>query len=88
MSTPTPAQWLGLGVAASGFISGFASSTATVAALRSRARHHAEWLGLLATGAVLSTAATWVQVMLMAGVLVAISANSVTRCVTAWVAGV
>jgi uncharacterized membrane protein (DUF4010 family) len=59
----------GLGVAASGFFSGFASSTATVAALGSQARRHAAWTGLLATGAVLSTAATWVQVMFVAAAL-------------------
>jgi len=57
------------GVAASGFFSGFVSSTATVGALGSRARNEPSRAALLACGAVLSTAATWVQMMLMAGAL-------------------
>ena len=54
------------GLALSGFFSGFVSSTATIASLGSRARADATLTGPLASAAVLSSAATWVQVMLMA----------------------
>jgi uncharacterized membrane protein (DUF4010 family) len=54
------------GLAASGFFGGFVSSTATIAALGSRVRLEPEARGALAGAAILSTAATWVQVLLMA----------------------
>ena len=46
------------GLAASGFVSGFVSSTATVASFGSRARREPELVGTLAAGAVFSSAAT------------------------------
>ncbi len=58
-----------VGAALAGFFSGFVSSTATIAALGARAKSHPAGAGELAGGAVLSTAATWVQVLLMAGAL-------------------
>lgn len=54
------------GLAASGFFGGFVSSTATIAALGSRVRLEPQACGALAGAAILSTAATWVQVLLMA----------------------
>lgn len=54
------------GLAASGFVSGFVSSTATVASLGARARKDGELAGLLACAAVLSSAATWIQVLVLA----------------------
>lgn len=54
------------GLAASGFVSGFVSSTATVASLGARARRDTARSGMLACAAVLSSAATWVQLMLIA----------------------
>jgi uncharacterized membrane protein (DUF4010 family) len=53
------------GLAASGFVSGFVSSTATVASLGSRARREPELMGLLAAGAVFSSAATWIQALVI-----------------------
>lgn len=55
-----------VGSALAGFFSGFVSSTATIAALGSQARAHRGATAHLAGGAVLSTAATWVQVLLIA----------------------
>jgi uncharacterized membrane protein (DUF4010 family) len=57
------------GLAASGFFSGFVSSTAAIASLGGRARHDLAHGRSLAGAAVLSSAATWVQVMLMAAAL-------------------
>lgn len=54
------------GLAASGFFGGFVSSTATIAALGSRVRDEPAARGALAGAAILSTAATWVQVLAMA----------------------
>lgn len=56
-------RWLGpgTGLALSGLISGFVSSTATVAALGSRARARPAEAGACRAGAVMSTAATWLQ---------------------------
>ncbi|MEQ1683645.1 MAG: DUF4010 domain-containing protein [Burkholderiaceae bacterium] len=57
------------GLAASGFVSGFVSSTATVASLGSRARREPESVGVLAAGAVFSSAATWIQVLVITAAL-------------------
>jgi uncharacterized membrane protein (DUF4010 family) len=61
-------RWLGprRGIAVAGFASGFVSSTATIATLGRRARANDAPLTLLAAGATWSTAATWVQVLVMA----------------------
>lgn len=56
-----------LGLALSGFAAGFVSSTATVASLGARARHEPPQAGACAAGAVLSTAATWVQAVVLLG---------------------
>lgn len=57
------------GLAASGFVSGFVSSTATVASFGSRARREPELVGVLAAGALFSSAATWIQVMVITAAL-------------------
>lgn len=64
-------RWLGAaaGVAASGFFSGFVSSTATIASAGSRVRATPSQSLLQAAGGVLSSAATWVQAMLIAAAL-------------------
>ncbi|MCR5883022.1 DUF4010 domain-containing protein [Rhizobacter sp. J219] len=55
-----------LGLAAAGFLMGFASSSATVAAMGARARRQPAQAGALAVAAVLSTAATWALVPVIA----------------------
>lgn len=55
-----------LGLAAAGFLMGFVSSSATVAAMGARARQHPAQTAELAVAAVLSTAATWTLVPLIA----------------------
>ena len=64
-------RWLGLrlGLVATGFLAGFASSTAAIASLGRQAREQPERAGLLAAAAAWSTAATWVLAILMAGAL-------------------
>ncbi len=60
-------RWLGPrgGALAAGFVSGFVSSTAAVASLGSRARAEPPRTAVLAAAAGLSTAATWVQVLMI-----------------------
>lgn len=60
-------RWLGprLGLAASGFFSGFVSSTATVATMGARHRAHPEHPGWHAAAGVMSGAATWLQALVM-----------------------
>jgi len=53
------------GLAATGFFSGFVSSTATIASLGSRARREPALLATLASAGVLSSAATWVQAIVI-----------------------
>jgi uncharacterized membrane protein (DUF4010 family) len=53
------------GALAAGFVSGFVSSTAAVASLGSRARAEPSQTRVLAAAAGLSTAATWVQVLVI-----------------------
>jgi uncharacterized membrane protein (DUF4010 family) len=55
-----------LGLAAAGFLMGFASSSATVAAMGARARQQPAQTASLAVAAVLSTAATWTLVPVIA----------------------
>lgn len=57
------------GVAAAGFFGGFVSSTATIASLGAEARRNPAWRDVTAGGAALSTAATWVLVMVIATAL-------------------
>lgn len=53
------------GLAVSGFLGGFVSSTATIGAMGSLARHRRVPLRMTLCAAILSTAATWLQVVLM-----------------------
>jgi uncharacterized membrane protein (DUF4010 family) len=64
-------RWLGprRGVLVSGFASGFVSSTATVASNGSQARAQPARTALLAGGAAMSAAATWVQALVMSAAL-------------------
>lgn len=61
-------RWLGprLGLAASGFFSGFVSSTATVATMGARHRTQPGHPGWYAAAGVMSGAATWLQALVMA----------------------
>ncbi|WP_245876390.1 MgtC/SapB family protein [Caldimonas caldifontis] len=60
-------RWLGprLGLAASGFFSGFVSSTATVATMGARHRARPDQPAWHASAGVMSGAATWLQALLM-----------------------
>lgn len=64
-------RWLGArgGVLATGLLSGFVSSTATVASFGSRARRQPAQALLFASGASLSAVATWLQALLMSAAL-------------------
>jgi uncharacterized membrane protein (DUF4010 family) len=64
-------RWFGplRGVIVSGFFAGFVSSTASVASLGSRARAEPAAAQVLAGGAVLSAAATWVQAVVVSAAL-------------------
>ncbi|KWT64443.1 MULTISPECIES: MgtC/SapB family protein [unclassified Variovorax] len=64
-------RWLGAraGMLGSGFVSGFISSTATVASFGSKARAQPAQAGVLAGGAALSGVATWAQALLMSAAL-------------------
>lgn len=64
-------RWLGPrgGLLLSGLVSGFVSSTATVASFGSRARTHPQQMTMLAGGAALSSVATWLQALVMSSVL-------------------
>lgn len=70
-------RWLGPrgGALAAGFLSGFVSSTAAVASLGSRARADPGQTPVLAAAAGLSTAATWLQAMV---VCAAVSPGAIT----------
>ncbi len=72
------------GTAAAGFLAGFASSTAAIASLGARVRRHPASTGSIATGAALSTAATWVQAPLIA---VALSPGAARVILPAMMAG-
>ncbi|HWH74183.1 MAG TPA: DUF4010 domain-containing protein [Methylibium sp.] len=64
-------RWLGprVGVLAGGFVSGFVSSTATIASLGGRARAEPAQRALWAGGAIASAAATWLQALLVVAAL-------------------
>ncbi|MFM9916283.1 MAG: MgtC/SapB family protein [Rhizobacter sp.] len=64
-------RWLGPrgGLLLSGLVSGFVSSTATVASFGSRARAHPDQMPMLAGGGALSSVATWLQAVVMSSVL-------------------
>ncbi len=55
------------GLAGSGAMSGFVSSTATIASMGAKARAEPALTAACTAGAIFSTAATWVQVMLLLG---------------------
>lgn len=57
------------GLALSGLFSGFVSSTATIAAMAARSRADPGQRGACQAGAMFSTTATWLQVMLLVGAL-------------------
>lgn len=65
------------GLAVSGFLGGFVSSTATIGAMGSLARQREVPLRMTLCASILSTAATWMQIVLMI-LVVAPSALSVT----------
>jgi uncharacterized membrane protein (DUF4010 family) len=75
------------GVALGGFLAGFVSSTALVAASGSRARTHPEQTALLAGGAALSGAATWLQALLMVTALSPVAARGLLPVALAGAAG-
>ncbi len=56
-----------VGLAGSGAMSGFVSSTATIASMGGRAKAEPALAAACTAGAIFSTAATWVQVMLLLG---------------------
>jgi uncharacterized membrane protein (DUF4010 family) len=58
-----------LGIAVAGFVSGFVSSTATVAAMGRQARNQPELMAASAAAAGLSGSATWVLALLIAAAL-------------------
>lgn len=58
-----------LGLALSGLVAGFVSSTATVATMGARARRHPELLGACVAGAWLSTVSTALLALLLAAVI-------------------
>ncbi len=64
-------RWLGTrgGLLATGFLSGFVSSTATVISLGAQARRQPAQSTLLAGGATLSAVATWVLALLLSAAL-------------------
>ncbi len=72
-------RWLGArgGLLLAGFASGFVSSTATIASLGSQARAHPAQAGLLSGGAALSTAATWVEALVICATLAPATASRV-----------
>jgi uncharacterized membrane protein (DUF4010 family) len=58
-----------VGLAVAGFFSGFVSSTATIAAMGSRAREHAELRGSAVAGAAASSIATVIQLGIVVGLV-------------------
>lgn len=73
-----------VGLALSGLISGFVSSTATVASMGSRVRAQPAHGGACTAGAMLSTAATWLQAMAM---LAAVAPSLALRALPALAVG-
>ncbi len=64
------------GLALSGLLSGFVSSTATIAAMGTRARAEPALLAACTAGAVASTAATWLQALAMLAALAPAAATA------------
>ncbi len=64
------------GLALSGLLSGFVSSTATIASLGARARNQAGQRAACLAGAVWSTAATWLQALVMLAALAPAAATA------------
>ena len=64
-------RWLGprFGLVATGFLAGFASSTAAIASLGGQVRHQPARAAMLGTAAAASTVATWMVAMVMASAL-------------------
>ncbi len=69
-------RWLGPrgGALLAGFAGGFVSSTATIASFGSRARADPRQIAMLSGGAGLSSAATWLQALVMCAVLSPVAA--------------
>jgi uncharacterized membrane protein (DUF4010 family) len=82
-------RWLGArgGTLGLGLLSGFVSSTATVASLGARARKHPRQIPLLAGGAALSAVATWLQVLIISAALSATAAVQLLPSALAGAAG-
>lgn len=82
-------RWLGpqRGLFVSGFVSGFVSSTASVASFGSQARAMPQQTAVLAGGAVLSAAATWVQAVVMSALLSPEAALALLPCAAAGALG-
>ena len=72
------------GIALSGLFSGFVSSTATVAAMGVRARSDPAQRAACEAGAVLSTAATWLQAMLMLLAVAPAAARALAPAAARW----
>ncbi len=68
------------GLALSGLISGFVSSTATIAAMGARARATPPQRAACEAGAMFSTTATWLQAMVMLAVLAPAAAAALLPC--------
>ncbi len=71
------------GLALSGLFSGFVSSTATIASMGSRARAHPEERAACQAGALASTTATWLQVVLLLTALAPAALPAVLPCAVA-----
>lgn len=75
------------GWAATGFFGGFVSSSAMVATLGAHARRHPQAVAPLAAAALLSSAATWLQLMAIVAALRAEAVQWLAPCAAAGVAG-
>jgi len=71
------------GLALSGLFSGFVSSTATIASMGSRARAHPQEMAACQAGALASTTATWLQVVLLLTALAPAALPAVLPCAVA-----
>ncbi|VTU29085.1 MgtC/SapB family protein [Variovorax sp. RA8] len=82
-------RWLGAraGMLGSGFVSGFISSTATVASFGSKARAQPAQAVVLAGGAALSGVATWVQALVLSAALSPAAAAALLPVALAGAAG-
>ena len=71
------------GLALSGLFSGFVSSTATIASMGARARAEPAQRGACLAGAMFSTTATWLQVLLLVTALAPAALSAVLPCALA-----